>query len=396
MEILESKKKAPPQKGPGPLRRALAFLATLALVIGAVALVANRDKLDLDILRRWSSYRSLSRSDSGQTESFSYDGGNSSSFAALDGGLLVCSTTSIRLYSGNGTLSTDRTVSMEHPVLDSAAHAAVAYDAGGRDLFVYSGKEEVFSLSLKEGDSLLSARLNDSGSLVVTAQESGYKGTVTVYDSSYQAVMRIKLSSRFVSDAVLSPDGKSVALLTLGLDGSTFSSRVELYRLSRTAEDVEPDRICVLGNSVSLDLRWDSDGIWVLGDAALFIVGTDGALKGTYDHAGRYLKGYSLGGDGCAVLLLGKYRAGSTADLTVVDSTGAASAVQTLDEQVFSLSAAGKYIAVLSGGHLDIYDPSLERYRTLDTTQGARRVIQQSDGSTMLMNADTAHLYVPN
>lgn len=395
MELLQPKP-TPPKKRPSRLLRLLAFLVTLALMAGAVALVANRDKLNLDGVRRWFNYRSLERSDSGQAESFSYDGGSASSFATLDDGLLVCSTASIRLYSGSGTLYVDQTISMEHPVIHSTEHSAVVYDAGGQDLFVFSGKEQVFSLSLKENESLLSARLNQEGSLVVVAQESGYKGTVTVYGQDFQPIMRIKLSSRFVSDAALSPDGKSVALVTLGVNGSTFESTLELYQLSRTEEDVSPDHTCSLGNDVPLDLAWKSDGIWVLGQSSFTLVSPSGENKGSYDYSGQYLKGFSLNGEGYAVLLLGKYRAGSAADLIVLDHTGQVKASSSLHDQVFSLSAAGNYIAVLSAGRLDLYTPDLTLYRSLETTQGARRVIQRSDGSTMLMNADTAHLYVPN
>ena len=395
MELLEPKA-TPPKKKPNLFFRLLAFLTTLALVLGAVLLVANRDKLNLDGVRRWFSYRSLERTDSGQAESFSYDGGSTNSFATLDGGLLVCSPSNIRLYSGGGTLYIDETVSMEQPVVDSNESSALVYDAGGRDLYVFSGKEQVFRQTLDEGETLLSARLNDAGWMAVTAQESGFKGTVTVYDASFQPVLRIKLSSRFITDAVVSPDCKSAAILTMGADSNRFESRLEFYRLSRSEEDVEPDVQTSLGNNVSLDLRWTADGVWVLGESAVSLVSPDGSVSGTYSYTGRYLKGFSLEGDGQAVLLLGKYRAGSSADLVVVDGAGTVTASRSLSEQVFSLSAAGRYIALLSAGRLDIYTQDLEVYRTLETTQGARRVIQRADGSTMLMNADTAHLYVPN
>lgn len=395
MELLQSKP-APPKKKPSLLVRFFAFLTTLVLLLGAVLLVANRDKLNLDGVRRWFNYRTLERSDNGQAKSFSYDGGSTNSFATLGDGLLVCSPSTIRLYSGSGTLYIDQTVSMERPVINSNDKSALVYDAGGQDLYVFSGKENVFSLSLKEGESLLSARLNAAGWMTVTAQESGFKGTVTIYNASYESVLRIKLSSRFISDAVISPDCKTVALLTLGVDGNHFNSRVEFYRLSRTEEDVTPDTTVSLGNNVNLDLRWKSDGVWVLGENALSLVSVDGTISGTYDYTGRYLKGFSLDGDGYAVLLLGKYRAGSAADLVVVDQTGTVTASHALSEQVFSLSAAGKYIAILASGRMDIYQQDLSLYRTLETTQGARRVIQRADGSTMLMNADTAHLYIPN
>ena len=50
--------------------RLLAFLVTLALIAGAIFLVANRDKLSMDAVKRYFTYRSLERSDSGQAKSF--------------------------------------------------------------------------------------------------------------------------------------------------------------------------------------------------------------------------------------------------------------------------------------------------------------------------------------
>ena len=40
-------------------------------------------------------------------------------------------------------------------------------------LFVYSGQEEVFSLTQEDGQALLSADVNQNGWLAVTSQEAG-------------------------------------------------------------------------------------------------------------------------------------------------------------------------------------------------------------------------------
>lgn len=396
MELLEPKS-PPPKKRPNLFVRFLAFLTTLALVAGAVFLVANRDKYNLDSLRRWISYLGVERSDSGQTDSFTFEGGSASSFASVDGGLLVCSSSTIQLYSPGGELVLNETVStMENPVIDANEHTALVYDAGGRELFAFSGTKQVFHLSLGEGESLLSARINDNGYLAVTAQTSGYKGTVTVYDPSFTPKLRISLSSRFVTDAVVSPGGDAVALITLGLDSSTFGSQLELYRTNRSEEDVEPDYTAQVGNDVVLDLTWNADGIWLLGESTLSVYSSKAERTALFDYSGSYLKNYSLDASGCAVLLLGKYRAGSDAVLCTVDDKGEVIAEQTYNEQILSLSAANNYIAVLTAGKLELFTRDLDAYRSLDTTQGARRVLQRTDGSTLLLNADSAHLYVPN
>lgn len=62
-------------------------------------------------------------------------------------------------------------------------------------------------------------------------------------------------------------------------------------------------------------------------------------LSGSYDYGGRYLKAFSLDGDGTASLLLGKYRAGSTAELLTINASGELAAALPVEEQVLSLSA---------------------------------------------------------
>lgn len=395
-EIKGGRQTGRPERVTNRLKRLLAFLLTVVLVLGAVVLVVNYDKLNFDFIKRWFSYRTLERGDSGQAESFPFDGDGTSTFASLDGDLLVCSTTGVRLYSASGQVYVDHTVTMEHPVAEAAGHTALAYGAGGRTLLVCRNREEAFSLELAEGEELLSADVNENDWMVVLTRVSGTKGIITVYNDQFGEVMQIKLSERFVMDVALSPDNQTVALLTMGLTNGTFGSQVELYPTTGTStEEAVPQVSTPVGSEVILKMSWDGYGVWALGENSVYHLDDTGALTGSYSYAGRYLKGFSLDGDGTAVLLLGKYRAGSTAELVVVDRKGEEQAVLALEEQVLSISAAGRYVGVLTADRLDIYDQELNVYHTLDGTQSARKVLQRTDGSAMLINNDTARIYLP-
>ena len=397
-EINGGRPKAPSKakKRPNPFVRFLAFLVTLALVLGAVALVANYDKLNFDFIKRWFSARSRSRSAGGRAESFALDGDSDSLFAMVGGDLLVCSPNSLQFYSPSGQLYGNETISMENPAVSVSGGTALVYDVGGRELLVYAEQEEAFSLTQAEGQEILSASLNRNGWLAVVHQASGFKGAVTVYDSSYTTpLIQFSLSSSFIMDAVVSPDNRSVALLTIGLTGGVFEGRVECYALDRTEEETAPDWSCPVGGDAVLTLRWDDSGIWAPGESSLSVVDADGTLSGSYDYGGRYLKAYSLEGDGTAALLLGKYRAGSTAELVVVDADGAPRASLAVSEQILSLSAAGRYVSVLTADRLDVYNQSLELYSTLEGTQSAQTVLQREDGTAMLIAGHAAHLYIP-
>ena len=380
---------------PGLLKRLLAFLVTVALALGALVLVVNHDKWNIDAIRRYFTYWTMSKEE-GRTEFFHYDSDSANRYAPLGNGLLVCTPVSIRAYAADGTTYFDQAVSLSHPVVSATGDTALVYDAGGQDLFVFSDDPNPFSLSLPAGSTLLSASLTDSRWLVVTSQESGHRGTVTVYNSVFEPVIQINLSS-FVMDAALAPNHQSVAIVTMGLDeGGAFESRVNFYRLDRGEDEAEPDFSCSVGNNVGLSLRWKEDGVWLLGENGLFLLQENGTLTGSYSYAGRYLKSFTLEGNGYAVLLMGKYRVGSAAELVVVDRTGTAIASSALNDQVLSLSAAGKYLAVLTAGKLTIYTQDLQVYDVLENTQNAQRAMARSDGSVLLLGASSAWLYLPD
>jgi hypothetical protein len=255
--------------------------------------------------------------------------------------------------------------------------------------------------STDELETILSARLNRNGLLTVVTQASGYRGAVTVYNTSYEPLMSVRLSSAFVMDAALSDDGRTLAILTIGQQEGDFSSALALYTLNSAAgtvnesSDFVPDLTADLGANVVLDLRHTDSLVWALGDQGMSVTDHTGATS-ELSWSDRYLKLYDLSGDDFSVALLGKYRAGSQATLMVVDDTGSVSGQLDIDEQVLSLSAAGRYFALLTGDRLDIYTSDMTLYSTLNGTQGARKVLLMEDGSAILISADSASFYVPN
>lgn len=383
-------------KKPNLILRLLAFLVTLALVAGAIFLVANRDELNLDLLKRYITYRSLSRNDSGQAESFLISSSSGDVYAALEEDLLVCSPGGVRLYSGGGVCYVEDTVILEKPVVEVCGKRAAVYSAGGSDIYLYRDKTRYASLTGLEGN-LLSVRLNSSGWLAVTTQEGSYKAVITIYDNELVKRMSFRLSSVFVSDAVVTEDCKSLAVLSLGQNGTSFQSSLSFYSLSGAVGsgvdyDLSADETLSLGNNVILDVRGGSD-IWCVGDTGVSV--WNGKSVGTWNYTDECLKSFAFG-DGFTAVLIGKYRAGSQAELFTVDAQGTASAGLAVNEQVLSLSAAGRYLAVLTADRLDIYTKDMELYNTLEGTGGAAKALIRSDGSVLLIGSGTARLYIPN
>ena len=381
-----------PKKKPNPILRLLAFLLTLALLLGAVALVAYRDRINLDAIKRYFTYRSLERSDSGQIDAFQFDSSGRGGFSSLGDDLLVWSSAGIRLYSSSGVEYLNDALSLLHPMADIRDDAAVVYDAGGTTLRVYADRAQLFSLDAEQGHEILSARMGPGRTLAVVTRETGYKGVVTLYGSNFQPTMAIRISTRYVMDAFPSQDGKTIAVLTVGQSNNTFESTLALY--DRAGDEAFAQ--CSLGNNAILDLSCSGGVFWALGETGLSIVSTDGADNLTCDYGGAYLKDYSLGGDGYAALLLGKYRAGSSTTLTTVDTKGETIATLDLEDQILDLATSGRYVAVLTASSLTIYTRDLQVYETMDNTMGARNVVLRSDGTAYLASGETAQLCIPD
>lgn len=380
-----------PPKKQNLFMRLLAFLLTLALVLGAVMLVVNWEKLNVDALRRWLTYRSVQTSQLGLSERFTHGGGDRLEMASLDSGYLFSSTAGAHFYSSGGVELGSQVVRMEQPVLSANGQYGVVYDAGGCTLFRFGGHKEPLVYDGAAGD-VLCARVNGNGWLTVTSLPDHYRGGVTVYDASNQPVIALNFSSAFVSDAILSPDGRTVAVVTISQEGGTFQSTLHLYR---TDEEAAFNTVPLDGFTV-LDMDFDSQGLWLLGDTGLITLDKQGGQKQEYRFDPAYLKGYALEGDGFAVLTLGKYRAGAAKKLVVVGHDGRPVAEQELTGSVLSLSASGRYTAVLSAQQLTVYTNDLTEYSVLDDTQGARYAALHDDGSVLLANRQEAWLYIPD
>ena len=378
-------------KKPNILVRLLALLVTGALVLGALALVVYRDRLNLDALRRWLAYRSIATSETGEAAPFPHAGGEKLSIACLSSGVVTSSASGAHYYSLSGEQYAEAVVSMDNPVLSHSRNSAVVYDVGGSTLCLFTGGNMVQDLPLDSGADLLSARVNDSGWLAVTAQQSGFKGAVTVYDSRQTPVIQISLSSTFVVDAAVSPDCRTVAVVTMGQEGGTFFSRLLLYSVNQEEPQAQVD----LGSATVLDLDYENGLIWVLGEEALFLVPEDGSAPAVYSYGRSYLKGSCLGGNGFALLLTSHYRAVGATHATVVDASGQAVQTIELSSQLLDYDCAGGYCALLTASRTSIYDQELRPYASLDNVQGARCISLSPDGSALLSSGQQARLFIP-
>ncbi|MCD8383036.1 MAG: DUF5711 family protein [Clostridiales bacterium] len=381
------------REAPGWLKvllRVLASIFTVLLVVVAVFLVLNRDQLNLDMVKRYLTYQALERTDEGQGVEFTISSESDNIYAALSDSLIVCNANHIWVYSDGGTAYVDMEAALAQPVVQTAGSYALVYDAGGSELYLFSGRVLVWEYETTGDYELITARVNDQGWIAVAEQATGYKAAVTVYDASQNKVITENISSSFVMDALVSPDNNQVALLTIGQDGMDFVSTLTLYSCTDGSETASAQ----VSDGVVIDLSWDDGGLWLQEEDGVRRLDSQLQELGSCSESSYYLQSYSLQ-DGYAVEYFSYYRSGALGEIVVLDDQGAVTGTLETEGEVLSVTAAGRYIAVLTGSELTIYTSGLEEYASIENTGDSLRALARSDGTAMLIGSDTAHVFLP-
>ncbi len=378
------------KEGRRPVRSFLSFLLMLAAVLLVVLLAAYRDGTGFDVLRRYLHY-GRSEQVGGETV-YHYDAASKNRFALLGDSLVVLSDASLSLYGSAGEEVWSTPVTMTSPALVSGGGRAAAYDVGGTALYVLDQSGLLLELTAGEEEPYISATLNADGELAVTAQKKGYKGCVKVYDRALgpEPSFEFKSSRRFVLDGYV--EGDDLAVVTLGQENGVFVTSIGLYDLSKDAE--EPRSSYNISGGLAAAIGEQEGKTAVVTDASL-VFASGGEITGTYSYGGAYLRDYDLGGTGFAALLLNRYRSGSVGRLVTVDKNGEVLGSLDVREEVLSVSASGRYLAVLYADRLAVYNQDLQPYAALRGTGDAREALMRPDGSVLLLSAGFASLFLP-
>ena len=363
---------AAPRRG----KRVLTVILTLVVVLAVVVAAAWKDLSSLDSVRRLFSYNKVQQDEQGKAELYSFSNDRSNVFALLGDQLIIASTTNVSVLGSDGSIVCSENVKLTTPAIAVGGQTAAVYDIGGRSLLIFSASGLVRDMSGEVSGSILSVSLNSSDYMALNTEKSGYKSAVTMYDASGEKVLAFNSSEHYVIDATVLRDCKHMAAVTLGESGGVFADTVNIYSLGSD----KPTAVNTLTGSLLLSTGSVAGTLACLTDEGLALFTAEGSLSGSYRYEYPYLRGQSLNGENFAALLLGRYRSGSTMKLVTVAQDGSTLASLDTTGEVLSMSAAGRYIAVLYSDSLVIYTPQLEEYARLDGTEYARSVLMREIG----------------
>jgi len=361
----------------------IVFLAAVSLA--AVRLVNGRGNLSIDAFKRLFNTAAGTPS----VSEFAFESGFNNVFADLDGCFAVASTVGIQVFDEAGNKAYTEIYEMTNPTITACGGIGAAYDLGGRSLKVFDGAGILGSLTTDTG--IISASLNDAGHLAVCTQAgSGHKAYVYIYGAGdYKNYLYLwKSGGGYVVSAALTPDGKTLAVLTLTGDGT----RIVFFSLS--SGSMEEKGSCTLPGKLAIKLRLLDDArVLAVCDDALVLAGADGGSQVLTDYSDKYLADFSLEGDGFTALALSDYMVGDQGRIMTLDHNGKTLGTLETQRRIVSVSARGDYLAVLYGDGFVIYDKDLEECAQQDETAGVVRTIMRSDRTALLITSHSASVF---
>lgn len=376
-----------PKKKKSFFRRLFPVLLVLVVVVGAAALTTMEDGRHFASLRRWLMY-----GEGGTTKDvYAYAPNPANRYGKLGGSLLVVSPNTAQLLRDDGSLVYDIPIQMTNPQLSVGRNLAAVCDVGGQTVSLLD-ETGVQRTLRKDGElCFYSARLSGSDYLAVTEQKSGYKASVSVYNSGGELLFSFDSYDNYLSDAVVTADGRSVVVVSLESYQGIFASRLLVYDIA-TAQMRSSTPI---RDGLVLETAVNGNRILSLCDKRFTITTLDGETLLDRAFGSLYLNDYTLDGRDFCALLLGRYQAGNICTLTTYDMNGEAISSLDLTEEVLDVSAGGNYLAVLYDEALVVYDKELTERARLEGTGYAAQARVQDNGSVLMISGSSAWSFLP-
>ncbi len=370
-------------------KKIIAMVLVALVVCGVVALILFWDELHMDArLLRLKYWRAGS---DGEYGTFSFDAHNSNCYANFEDGLAVASVGGLSTYSEDGNVIFVSQSQLSLPQIKAAGKMVMAHDVGGNALLaVHKSSGEVLRVSTEKA--VLDADLSSDGDICYLSSEGGYKSVLTVYNEKQELVYRWLSTSTYMPVCAISPKGNEMATIGLDQKDGNFASTLNLFRtdVDQIVHTVQ------LGSDLIYDLMYlDGDTICAVGESGVTYLNAQGEVQQTYSYEGKYLKDYDDGGNGFLALSLNTYRAGNRYSLVVMDDTMEEPVSVYVGQEILDLSAAGKYIAVLTSKGLTVYDRNLAICSQTQNIGAATSVLMRPDGTALLLGGGSGHLYVP-
>jgi len=366
------------------IRKLISFVLLL-LILAVAAVIIVSLVLGYGFPPSWLSGMFSGRMPPISVNEFGFDIGRARTFTDLDGHIAAAGSLGIQVLDAGGTESLREPLRFSEPAITSYGNRCIAYDIGGTSVRVFD-KTQILS-SIETSNTIVSASLNHNGWFcVVTQGFGGFKGAVTVYNSSGDSVYGVQLATGYALSAQLSYDNKNLAILTLSETGS----RITFYHNIDSEE--EPAFAFDLIGGLIIDIVYLKNGnILAVSTESLIIIDDTGSSEELYEFYDKRLGGYTITNDFIALHLY-DYGIGHQGRLITLLVNGTLLGEQILDREVISMSAFNNSLIILSD-KVAFFNKELEEFEaSIDniSAAGASKVLAVREDTALATSDNSA------
>lgn len=294
------------------------------------------------------------------------------------GGTVLLSDTYVTVIGSGGDEVMRRAHAFSDPQLRTAGKYILVAEKGGKRLQLETRAKTV--QTVQTDYDILTTALHKSGSMaVVTGAQQGYNAAVSVYSVSGKLIYH-RLCSSLVADVAFSPDGKQLALITIGAENGTMRSGVEIVAVNSTQSEMlyahsETDVLLCR-------VAYLSDGtVTAVGDTAVWMYRPKKDVCNIYPLTDGSLIGYAIGNDS-VMTVVKPYGANAGASIAYICSDATAAFTATAEGTFRDIAVSGNSYALLSDSYLyNIGSKGIVGSRVM-TADGR---LTATDGSKMLV-----------
>ena len=339
------------------------------------------------------SIQAASRVSSGDTTVISYPSGNIKNTAPFGSGLAICSDKFLNFELPSNYSQLEMNLSYANPVMRPCNQYLLVFDRGAYRFTVTNTLSELYSQTTQSP--ITNADIAANGSVAIVTDEAGYKSAVTVYNIDHEQLYKWSSPDYYIMSAVLSPDGKRLALFCFKQDGLSLNSRIFFTDIHSEEKPSDSESITSvdMNGSLVLGMKYlGNNTVCVVCDNATYVVSRSGQIRYHVEYTPDSLIAFDLAND-CVALATKSYSQSSRAEIVLINSRGTASRKPLqLSTEPDSISFCDGRLAVLTGDTVTFYSSSLREIDQQTNLTGASRVYMRSGGTAIALFGSQARV----
>ncbi|MCR4924894.1 MAG: DUF5711 family protein [Clostridiales bacterium] len=239
-----------------------------------------------------------------------------------------------------------------NPQMTSNNGLILVYDRGSTNFRLQTKKEVLFEKDIKE--KITTADVGKKGNFAVATIGDTTKSVLTVYNSSFNEVFKWNSSSEYIIAVALSPNGKSVAVATVGAETGEIYTKISVFDFNKN----DPVGTFLYSSTTIVDLIYTKRNVLVgIGDNLTAVIKNNTVKEADISYEAGSLSRYSYNSEnGTFALFLSKFGSNSSGELRFYGSDASLVFSTDIQSSVRSIDCDSKYVCVLHDNNISYYN----------------------------------------